>query len=165
MSNLATISNLHRWHHDDYDEAKQQIHQSLGSIADIEVFGRQVLVAVYIRPNKSGMIYQTVKAQAEDIYQGKAALILKCGPGAFKGEQSYLNTMFGHMPPPEPGDWVFVRPSDGFAISLCGDNAKRPRGKTFHDEEVDLFEWDGWPCRILSDDSLIGRMNKPHTLV
>jgi len=163
---MSNVSMLHKWHHDDYDEAKAQIHQSLGSIADLEVFGRQVLVAVYIRPNKSQTgLYQTVNAQKEDIYQGKAALILKCGPGAFKGEDSYVKAMFGDMPTPEPGDWVFVRPSDGLSISLCGDGASRPQGKTFHDEDVDLFAWDGWPCRILSDDSLIGRMNKPHTLV
>jgi hypothetical protein len=162
----ANVTALHGWHHDDYDEAIQQIKTHLGDISDLEVFGRQVVVAVYVRPSKNAAgIYQTAKAQQEDFWQGKAVLVLKCGPDAFSGSEEYARAMFGDKPPPQPDDWVFLRASDGMPINLCGDDAKRVQGKTFGGEMVDIFPWDGWPCRIVSDESIIGRINKPHSLV
>lgn len=166
MSAASTVSNLHNWHHDDYDEAIGQIRKSLGSIDDIEVFGRQVLVAVYVRPNKNKAgIYQTTAQQSEDIWQGKTVLVLKAGPDAFQGDASYARAMFGAMPAPVQHDWVFLRASDGVPVNLCGDGAERPQGSTFGGDMVDIWPWDGWPCRIISDDAIIGRINKPHTLV
>ncbi len=43
FSAIATVNQLSRHHHDDYDLAKQQILQSLGSIDAIEIFDRSVL--------------------------------------------------------------------------------------------------------------------------
>ena len=162
----ANVSTLHKWHHDDYDEAKSQIRQSLGSIDDIEIFGRQVLVAVYVRPEKSANgLYMGAAAQREDVYQGKAMLVLKCGPDAFQGDNGYEEATFGKLGRPEPGDWVFARASSGEPLSLCGDGAERPTGATFGGEMVDIYGWDGWPCRLISDEAILGRMNKPHTIV
>lgn len=167
MSTMSNVSHLAKHHHDDYDRAKAEIFQQLGSYADIEVFGRQVLVACYVRPSTSlsGLTVTSGKGQTEDIYQGKAVLILKCGPGAFKGDDSYQKAMFGDMPIPAPGDWMFQRPQDGVLVQLMGDGAEKCRGEDRKGEKYDLYPWDGWPCRIVTDESFIGRMNKPHTVV
>jgi hypothetical protein len=166
MGAMANVSELHTRHHDDYETAKREIHQSLGSIEDIEVFGRQVLVACYVRPAKGANgLYATVKTQTEDVYMGKAVLILKCGPDAFQGDDGFKAAMFGDMPVPAAGDWMFVRPQDGVGVNLCGDGASRPKGEDFRGNQIDLYEWDGWPCRMISDDAFLGRMNKPHEVV
>lgn len=171
---MSSVSDLHKLHHDNYDSAKDEIHQSLGSIKDIEVWGRQVLVAVYVRPQfteitdvhgKKQRRFTTAKTQTEDVYQGKAVLILKLGPDAFTGTDEYLKAKFGSMPPPSPGDWVFVRPQEGTPINLCGDGASRPQGEDFKGTPIDLYEWDGWPCRMVNDEAFMGRINKPHEIV
>lgn len=166
MSTGATVTALHGWHHDSYDEAVAQIHQALGSIDDIEVFGRQVLVACYIRPKRTGKgLYMTTKQQTEDIFQGKAVLILKMGPDAGKGTPEFIAATWGAKGAPAVGDWVFLRSSDGLPISLVGDGAKRIQARDHEDNQIDVFEWDGWPCRIITDESIVGRMNKPHSVV
>lgn len=160
------ISRLHKHHHDDYDEAKAQIAQAVGSLADIEVFGRQIIVGAYVRPNKTaGGFYIPISAQKEDIWQGKAVLVLRVGPDAFTGNDDYVRAVFGPKGAPVPGDWVFLRSDSGLQVSLCGDGAERVKGKDHRGEPIDLYDWDGWPCRIVADDSIIGRINKPHTVV
>ena len=166
MSTQGTATNLHRWHHDDYDEAIAQIRQQLGSIDDFEVFGKDVLVAVYMRPEKNAQgVYFTQKQQTEDIFNGKAVLILKWGPSAFSGDESYVQAQWGDKGAPAAGDWVFLRPDQGTPINLCGDGANRPQGPGIGGRPTDIWGWDGWPCRIVSDEAIIGRMNKPHHVV
>lgn len=166
MTTQQEISALHKWHHDDYNEAKQQIHLMIGSLNDIEVFGRQVLVAMYVRPpQKANGLYMTSKQQEEDIYQGKAGLVLKVGPGAFQGDQSYISGTFGTRGAPVLEDWVFIRASSGFPLNLIGEGAQRIKVASFGGREIDMFDWDGWPCRIVDDEAFIGRINKPHHIV
>jgi hypothetical protein len=166
MSQSQNATNLLNWHHDDYEIAKRHIHQAIGSLDDIEVFGRQVLVAVYVRPNKTAKgFYQTTKAQMEDVYQGKSVLLLKAGPDAFVGDDGYVAAMFGSKGKPSPGDWLFVPASSGLSTWLIGDGAQRPQGEDFRNDPIDIYDWDGWPVRIIVDDAVIGRMNKPHQLV
>lgn len=165
-SATAEATKLHNWHHDNYDEAKLQILQAIGSTDDLEIFGKTVLVAPYIRPEKTATgLFMTKKQQSEDIYQGKAVLIVKCGPDAFNGDASWLAANFGDRKPPEPGDWCFLRADSGFDVSLCGDGAQRVKGKDSVGRAIDVYDWDGWPCRIVSDEHFIGRLNKPHQLV
>jgi hypothetical protein len=162
----ANTNLLHQWHHDDYEEAKRQIYQHLGDTSDLEIFGRQVVVAVYVRPNKTaGGFFLTVDAQKEDVWQGKAVLIVKMGPDAFRGDDSYVEATYGFKGAPRPGDWVFLRAQDGLAVSLCGDGASRAQGKDMRGSAVDIYGWDGWPCRIVADETVIGRINKPHEIV
>ena len=163
----ATVSTLHTsWHHDDYDIAKDQIRQQLGNLDDLEIFGRQVCVACYIRPNvtKAGW-YVTINQQMEDVWQGKAVLIVKCGPDAFTGDVAYLEAMFGRGGPPRVGDWVFMRSADGLQVSLCGEGAARVQGKDGAGRAVDVYAWDGWNCRIVGDEQILGRINNPHVIV
>jgi hypothetical protein len=161
-----TATVLHGWHHDDYDLAKRQIMQALGSSEDLEIFGSNVLVAVYVRPDRTARgFYMGSKKQIEDIYNGKAVMIIKCGPDAFKGDEGWTKAQYGERKPPEPGDWCFVREDMGVPIMFCGDGASRPKGEDRDGKAVDVYDWDGWPCRIIGHTDLIGRMNKPHTVV
>jgi hypothetical protein len=161
-----TVSNLHNWHHENYESAKAQIYHQIGDIGDLEVFGQQVIVAVYIRPNfTAGGLIAGTKMQKEDIYQGKVVLILKCGPDAFQGDESYAKAMFGDAPPPTVGDWVFLRSQDGTPISMQGEGAARVKVPDRRGDPMDVYDWDGWPCRIVKDDDIIGRAARPHSIV
>lgn len=166
-----SVSQLHKHGHADYAQAVKDIHQALGDITKEDIWGRQVLCAVYVRPNEtqSGVCVPT-SAQEEDIWQGKALLVLKIGPSAFSGQDSYLKATFpagedGNPIVPQVGDWLFAKPNDGVPMSIMGEGASRPQGKDYRGNEVDKFEWDGWPCRILQDDSFFGKMSAPHKIV
>ena len=142
---MSNVSMLHKWHHDDYDEAKAQIHQSLGSIADLEVFGRQVLVAVYIRPEKSaGGVLFAPSTRDEDRFQSKAGLILKAGPTAF--EDPTGNWFAGVNV--RVGDWIMFRASDGWQMTLCH------RSKS--NAPINLL------CRLLDDTAVRARITDPN---
>ncbi len=95
-------------------DPKQALLDKIGDISGIEVLHNQVLCAVYIAPQKTaGGILRPDSNREEDRHQSKVALILKCGPIAFKPDESWSW--------PEdigPGDWVFVRRSDGWNITL-----------------------------------------------
>lgn len=183
------ISRHHRPFYDDYNVAKSHIHQALGDITTdgLELVGREVCVAVYCRPNMmrikspSGddkVFFLPVKEIKEDWWQHKAGLIVAMGPTAFHGDDSYLDAMFGlrdedgELIPGsgrprrwKVGDWLFGNPSSGMQIQLCGEGASRPQGVDNTGEAMDLFEWDGWPCRIVLDDVFVGRIAKPHSVV
>jgi len=164
---VSDYTRLHKHGHDDYEVAKQHIHQMIGDFTEIEIFGRQVLVAVYVRPNRNPVtgLFMTTKEQKEDIWQGKAVLVLKCGPDAFQGDDGYVASTFGPGGAPKPGDWLFAAQQSGFPVSLSGDGAARVKAKDHRDEEMDVYEWDGWPCRIVPDDNFIGRLTNPTGVV
>jgi co-chaperonin GroES (HSP10) len=64
-------------------DPKEKLLTDLGDLSGIEIFNNQVLVAVYIRPNKtkSGIIL-TDETVNEDRYQGKVGLLVGMGPAA-----------------------------------------------------------------------------------
>jgi hypothetical protein len=89
-------------------DLKRRILDRLGNIDDYNLAPGEVLLAIYVRPDMSpggiALVAQTLK---EDLYQGKAHLVLKIGPGCdFYGLDVKLH------------DWVVVRPSDGWALDL-----------------------------------------------
>lgn len=154
------ISRHHKPFYDDYEIAKAHIHQALGDISDIHIFGRQVLCAVFCRPivTPQGW-FQSAKEVREDWWQHKVTLILKLGPEAFFGQKSYLDKVFGEdIPAPKPGEWLIANASAGIQINLMGEGGTRPQGKDYAGRPVDLFEWEGWPCRIMGDDNFLGRI-------
>ena len=58
-------THLHKHHHDDYEVAKSHIHRQIGRL-DLELFGRQILCAMYIRPPinpKTGWVITDKKQQ------------------------------------------------------------------------------------------------------
>ena len=99
------------------EDPANEIRKRIGDISNIEVLHNQILVGVYIRPEKTkGGILLTSQTRDEDRYQGKAGLVLKKGPLAFVDDD---NNKF-HGQNVDVGDWVFYRVSDGFPLVLNG---------------------------------------------
>lgn len=95
----------------------QKILEEIGDLSKIELFNNQILVGVYIRPQKTKSgLYLSDKTTEEDRFQSKVGLLLKQGPRAFEpndegwfdGETFKLN------------DWLVFRPSDGWSITVHG---------------------------------------------
>jgi co-chaperonin GroES (HSP10) len=98
-------------------EPKQVLLEQVGDTSSIEVFNMQVLVAVYIRPEKTkGGLFLSDKSRDEDRYQSKVGLILKKGPTAFVDKDG---EWFSGLDIKE-GDWIVFRPSDGWNITVNG---------------------------------------------
>jgi len=98
------------------DPAKKIV-EEIGDLSKIELFNNQILVGVYIRPQKTKSgLYLSDKTTEEDRFQSKVGLLLKQGPRAFEpndegwfdGETFNLN------------DWLVFRPSDGWSITVHG---------------------------------------------
>ncbi len=97
------------------DDPKQEVLDKIGDISGFTVFHTDVLVALYMRPEKtkSGLIL-TDRTREEDRWQGKAGLVIKMGNDAFKDP----NGLWFTDAKIELHDWVWFRPSDGFPITL-----------------------------------------------
>lgn len=98
----------------DVDPAKN-ITDEMGDTSPVEIFRNQVLVAVYIRPQKTKSgIFLTDKTTDEDRFQSKVGLVIKAGPTAFVDDtgQWFSNVSI------KEGDWVVFRPSDGWSITV-----------------------------------------------
>jgi co-chaperonin GroES (HSP10) len=89
------------------------------NLQNFELFGNQVLIGVYQRPEKtkSGIIL-TEQTRGEDAFQGKAGLVLKLGPAAFVSDDNY--DFKGQSV--TVGDWVAIFVSDGRKIELQDPN-------------------------------------------
>ena len=122
------------------------INNRVGDISEIEVFGNDVLVAIYKRPTKtkSGIIL-TDNTLNEDVHQGKVGLVLKMGPTAYLDEDG---NKFRDV---NEGDWVVFRPSDGWRVTL-----NTLQGTYSKDDTVD--------CRVLSDISVRSRVQDPDSI-
>lgn len=123
-----------------HDESPDKVlWDKLGDISDIEVFNNQVLVAVYVRPEKTkGGIILTEQHRDEDKNQGKVGLVIKAGPEAFVSDGKWT------FPDIKVGDWVFFRASDGWACTI---------NRGGHDQNV--------LCRIVDDVNIRGRVAHP----
>jgi len=115
-------------------DPKEALKKELGDISKVEIFNNQVLVAVYIRPQKTKSgIYLSDKTTDEDRYQSKVGLLVKKGNTAFVSDGAWFeNTEFNL------GDWLVFKPSDGWNITV-----------------------NGVLCRILDDVSVRGRIDAP----
>jgi co-chaperonin GroES (HSP10) len=123
-------------------DPKEALLQKVGDISEVEVFGSDVLLGVYQRPEKTaGGILLTDNYRDEDKWQGKAHLVLKMGPLAFLDDDG---VKFRDI---NVGDWVMIRPSDGQLVTL---NVRRTASK---DDKV--------LCRIASDLSIKLRVAHP----
>ena len=116
-------------------DPKKEIINAIGDLKGIKLFNMQVLVGIYIRPQKTASgIFLTDKTVDEDRYQGKVGLVLKTGPMAFIDEKEEWFKK-GDI---KVGDWAVFRPSDGWAITI-----------------------NGYLCRILDDRVIKGTVDKP----
>lgn len=120
------------------DDPAENIRKEMGDISDIEIFHNQVLVAVYIRPEKTKSgLYISAQTREEDKYQGKVGLIIKKGADAFVDESGKWFKGVNL----DVGNWIYFRPSDGWAITVHGQL-----------------------CRILDDTDVRGRIPQPDTV-
>jgi co-chaperonin GroES (HSP10) len=96
-------------------DPKQKLLDDIGDISAFEIFNNQILIAIYIRPNKTKSgIYLSDQSREEDKVQGKVGLVVKKGPAAFVDETSeWFKDISVDL-----NDWVVIRPSDGWAITV-----------------------------------------------
>lgn len=117
------------------NDPKKAILDEIGSIDDINVFNNQILVAIYMRPEKtkSGIIL-TDDTRSEDRYQGKVGLVLKKGATAFVDPDNkwFVDTNV------EINDWVYFRVTDGWSVNVHGVS-----------------------CRVLEDTDIRGSIQYP----
>jgi co-chaperonin GroES (HSP10) len=119
--------------------------ERVGDISDIEILNTQVLVAVYIRPDKTdGGIYTAPMSQKEDRYQSKVGLVLKAGPTAFVD----LEGRWFSGANIEVNDWILFRASDGWALEL-----RRRDAKT--NAPINVL------CRLIDDISVRAKIANP----
>jgi co-chaperonin GroES (HSP10) len=106
----------------------------LGDLSEIELFHNQVLLAVYIRPQKTKSgLYLTDKHTDEDRFQSKVGLLVKSGPQAFEQDGNWFSGVDF-----KDHDWLVFRPSDGWSITV-----------------------NGVLCRIFDDINIRGRVPHP----
>jgi co-chaperonin GroES (HSP10) len=119
------------------EDPKVKLLDQLGDISDIELFHNQVLLAVYLRPEKtkSGLIL-TADHLDEDRYQSKVGLLVKQGPLAFEQDGNWFTGLTF-----QEHDWLIFRPSDGWSITV-----------------------NGVLCRIFDDISIKGRAPHPDSV-
>ena len=126
-------------------DPKQDILDRVGDISGVEVFGSDVLVALYIRPEKTrGGIILADSTREEDRWQGKVGLILKMGATAFCDDNG---EKFRDI---SVGDYVVFRPSDGFPVQFNSPKA--------------LSSKDAVPCRVVTDIHLRLRVSSPDAI-
>lgn len=116
-------------------DPKEKLIAEVGDISQVELFNNQILVAVYIRPQKTKSgLYLSEKYVDEDRYQSKVGLLMKMGPAAFEenGDGWFRGEKFNEH------DWLVFRPSDGWSITV-----------------------NGCLCRILTDTQVKGRIAAP----
>ena len=91
------------------DELAKDITDKLGDAPEITLSDTLVLVAIFTgkEMTKGGIIIPD-KAMRENVYQGKAGLVLKVGPMAYKDGTNYA---FGGFAV-KAGDWVAFRPAE-----------------------------------------------------
>ena len=122
-------------------DPKRALLDAVGDISGIEVFHNQVLVATYLgKEQTDGGVWLPDSSIKEARFQGKAALVLATGPLAFVDDPV---AKFGGKKV-EPGDWVFVYPSDG---------------KEFF--KTDSGTSTGTSCRLFEDVHIKARISDP----
>lgn len=88
--------------------------KALGDLSNESVMGDLVLIAIYIRPEKTtGGIYRPIDNIKEDEFQGKVGLIVKSGPQATEYEDATEPTC-------KIGDWVVFTIKDGVQLTVNG---------------------------------------------
>jgi co-chaperonin GroES (HSP10) len=130
----------------EYDP-KQEILDKLGVLSEAVVAQNEVLLAMYMRPEKTaGGIVLPHQNLREDRYQGKVGLVVKIG-AACRFVRTDEKTGVTYGIPIDLHDWVVVRTSDTWSLELNADpNISDPSAFTL--------------CRLVFDDQI--RMKIPH---
>jgi co-chaperonin GroES (HSP10) len=114
MSNVSAHHNIAMLHEVD---PKEKLLAEIGDLSKFEVFNTGVLLAVYVRPEKTKSgFYLTDKTREEDRYQSKVGLVVRKGPSAFvESDGKWFDGLNIDV-----GDWLVFRPSDGWNITVHG---------------------------------------------
>ena len=125
------------------EDPREAILKRVGDLSGVEIFGSEILLAIYKRPEKtkSGILLVDT-TRGEDVHQGKVALVIKMGPFA------YVDADGNKFRDIKEGDWVVVRPSDGWRVTL-----NTLQNSVSRDDTVD--------CRIVSDANVHMRVAEP----
>lgn len=101
-------------------DAKQGIWQALeGALDHTRVMGQQLLVATYIKPEKTaGGVYLSDGTKTEDLWQGSIGLVVKKGPWAFQDDEK-LNIDWKGVDV-DVNEWVVFRYSSAWEQHLNG---------------------------------------------
>ena len=114
-------------------DPKSALFEACVNADKIELNRHLVLVATAIEPDRSkGGILLTDRSQMEARFQAKAALVLRCGPTAFKDS---ADAIFGGFSV-KRGDWVIVRPSDGMEMFLADASGQGTSVRVFADVNI-----------------------------
>lgn len=102
-------------------DPRSEITEKIGDVSEFKVMFNQLLVAIYLRPDSLDLgggkkLFLTDQSRNEDRFQGKVGLVLQKGPMAFVDDGS---TKFCGQSV-EAGDWIVIRPSDGFPTNVKG---------------------------------------------
>ena len=101
----------------DNERVKTEIMAKLGSLADVDVFHNRILVATFVRPERTASgLYLSDQTKKEDEYQGTVGVVVKKGPGAFVDAGSV--EFFGKNV--EVGDWVVYSLHSGRGLAMNG---------------------------------------------
>lgn len=125
---------------DSKGDVRHIIHKMVGDLSGIEIIGDMVLVATYIRrvAKTAGGIWLPDSSKQEDVWQGKAGLVLKWGPDAFRdpdsGEVYEQNVA--------PGEWCVFKVGDGWQVGLRD-----------------------YPCRLVRDVSIKMKISDPDIIL
>lgn len=127
-------------------DPKQALLNKVGDLSGVEVFGSDLLVALYTPPEKtkSGLIISD-RTREEFKFQGKVGLIIKMGSTA------YLDDEGNKFRDISVGDWVSFRPSDGWPLQL-----NTLKSRISQDGIVD--------CRVVTDVHIRIRVSHPDTI-
>lgn len=103
-------------------DPKEQLLSALGDVSHIELMSNQILLAVYIRPEKTKSgLYLSDRYREEDRFQSKIGLLVARGPSAFSGDDQ--GEWFGGRKFSD-GEWILFRPSDGWSVTVNGVSCK-----------------------------------------
>jgi hypothetical protein len=159
-------------------DARREILASVGDIANIDLFGTQLLVAPYVRSGillspslgipeseilsrealfdlyDSGRGFMAQKFAAEDLFQGKVCLVLKIGH-----EVDAEDPRYGERPL-RVGDWIFTLQENTRGVSICAPGAKQSRVL----KALGIEYAAGWPSKFLYAADVYGRLDDPNIL-
>jgi co-chaperonin GroES (HSP10) len=117
------------------ENPKLEMIKKVGDLSKISVMYNMVLVAQYVRPNKTkGGILLAQQTLEEDVWQGKVGLVMKLGPNAFQDDQDM--SFYGQKA--EVGEWVVYKTGDAWQLQI---------GE--------------WPCRLVRDSSIKLKLDDP----
>lgn len=155
VSQVTTASMLHLMQ--EGKEPEKEILAAIGDISEIDCFGTNVLVGIYIQSSKTkgGLITDTMSR--ESIYQGKVGLVLKLPETK---DFDRLRPRFGKRGL-RVGDWVTYNVGNGDQLSVMGVGSKR----TERLAEVGLEIYSGWPCRRVPAEWIEERITNPRSVV